>query len=219
MVYTVSNCSLHNSFPLCCLLPCRVIDYFLILTAALAPSVSSSHSVSPWHLSTSSLRSLLYFTFLLSVSSPQSPVDLMWCLFVALVSSGLLCSQKLLLNINVDHLSAQGQAKHESLYFFYLPPSPLPCVCLCVVCGSYSMSEGWNGDDSLDQGKNSNTLLCTMPHVLHFTWLPINKKLYRQEKQGGGAVAHTVRLVVSLNSLSQVKKRQTLELLSKCPAC
>lgn len=96
MVYTVSDCSFYNTFPLFCLLPCRVIDYFFILTAALAPSVSSSHSVSSRHLSTSSLRSLLYFTFLLSVSSPQSPVDFMWCLFVALVSLGLLGSQKLL---------------------------------------------------------------------------------------------------------------------------
>lgn len=74
------------------------------------------------------------------------------------------------------------------LFIFYLPP-PL-CVCFCVVCGSYSVSEGWNGDHSLDQGKNSNTLQYGPPHVLHLTQLPINKKPYRQEKHGKGCGVH-----------------------------
>lgn len=45
------------------------------------------------------------------------------------------------------------------LCIFICPPSPL-CVCVraYVVCGSYSMSESWNGDHRLDQGRNSNTL-------------------------------------------------------------
>lgn len=49
--------------------------------------------------------------------------------------------------------------KLNMILFIFLSPPPLPSpACLCVVCGSYSMSEGWNGDDSLDQGKICNTL-------------------------------------------------------------
>lgn len=41
-------------------------------------------------------------------------------------------------------------------FVFILPPS-LPCVrlraCACEVCGSHSVSESWNGNHRLDQGK------------------------------------------------------------------
>lgn len=42
------------------------------------------------------------------------------------------------------------------VFLFFLFARPLPCV--CVVCGSYSMSQSWNGDHRLDQGRNNTTL-------------------------------------------------------------
>ena len=67
-------------------------------------------------------------------------------------------------NINVYYLHRRLQTNLVPLYFLFALLLCCVCVCVCVcvsvwvVCGSYSMSEGWNGDDRLDQGKNSNTL-------------------------------------------------------------
>lgn len=66
MVYTVRDYSFSHIYALFCVLPCRVLGDFSMPTAALTPSVnlvSSSHSVSSPHLSTSCLPSNFYYQF------------------------------------------------------------------------------------------------------------------------------------------------------------
>lgn len=124
--------------------------------------VPSSQSDSSPHSSIFSLCSLLRLTLWLSFYSLPSHVNVSGVYLLCLGCGGLeyflQTLLSLLYNINVYYRHRSQQTNPVSM-FFICPPllSPLR-VCVCVVCGSYSMSESWNGDHRLDQGRNSNTL-------------------------------------------------------------